>query len=167
MEVCFEDLKDDKLPFLSLAVACLQSSCGSSLWVNKRLSWDDNLGLSTYVGALLRLIDIIIAQLIVGGDHVAMCILNSLETRCLINIIIAQLIVGSDHVALRILNSLETRLMQEYVKGISSTGMQSNHGFEGQINACWTHKMTRAELELIRTAGFLISVIHGRYVLRI
>lgn len=139
MEVCFQDLKDDKLPFLSLAVACLQSSCGSSLWVKKRLSWDDNLGLSTYVDALL----------------------------CLIDIIIAQLIVGSDHVALRILNSLETRLMQEYVKGISSTGMQSNHGFEGQINACWTHKMTRAELELIRTAGFLISVIHGRYVLRI
>ena len=139
MEVCFQDLKDDKLPFLSLAVACLQSSCGSSLWVKKRLSWDDNLGLSTYVDALL----------------------------CLIDIIIAQLIVGSDHVALRILNSLETRLMQEYVKGISSTGMQSNHGFEGQINACWTHKMTKAELELIRTAGFLISVIHGRYVLRI
>ncbi|RVW88977.1 hypothetical protein CK203_029405 [Vitis vinifera] len=134
-DILYQDLKDDKLPFLSLAVACLQSSCGSSLWVNKRLSWDDNLGLSTYVGALLRLIDIIIAQLIVGGDHVAMCILNSLETRCLINIIIAQLIVGSDHVALRILNSLETRLMQEYVK----------------------------ELELIRTAGFLISVIHGRY----
>lgn len=59
-------------------------------------------------------------------------------------------------------NFLEIHLMQEYVKGISSTGMQSNHGFEGQIHACWTHKMTRGELELIRKAGFLISVIHGR-----
>ncbi|RVW14552.1 hypothetical protein CK203_077263 [Vitis vinifera] len=60
-------------------------------------------------------------------------------------------------------NTRRDILYQEYVKGISSTGMQSNHGFEGQINACWTHKMTKAELELIRTAGFLISVIHGRY----
>nr|CAB3460845.1 unnamed protein product [Digitaria exilis] len=54
-------------------------------------------------------------------------------------------------------------LYQEYVKGISSTGMQSNCGFEGQINACWTHKMTTKELDTIRSAGFLISVIHGRY----
>jgi hypothetical protein len=49
------------------------------------------------------------------------------------------------------------------VKGISSTGMQSNCGFEGQVNACWTHKMTTKELDTIRSAGFLISVIHGRY----
>lgn len=54
--------------------------------------------------------------------------------------------------------------MQEYVKGISSTGMQSNHGFEGQVNACWTHKMTPKELDTIRSAGFPISVIHGRSV---
>ncbi|GMN44378.1 hypothetical protein TIFTF001_013574 [Ficus carica] len=54
-------------------------------------------------------------------------------------------------------------LYQEYVKGISSTGMQSNYGFEGQLNACWTHKMTRTEIELIRAAGFLVSVIHGRH----
>ncbi|OAY61390.1 uncharacterized protein LOC110602668 isoform X2 [Manihot esculenta] len=54
-------------------------------------------------------------------------------------------------------------LYQEYVKGISSTGMQSNYGFEGQINACWTHKITRREIEVIRSAGFLVSVIHGRY----
>lgn len=53
-------------------------------------------------------------------------------------------------------------LYQQYVKGISKTGMQSNHGFEGQINACWTHKMTWEEIEQIRSAGFLISVIHGR-----
>ncbi|KAK6135224.1 hypothetical protein DH2020_031032 [Rehmannia glutinosa] len=52
-------------------------------------------------------------------------------------------------------------LYQEYVKGISATGMQSNYGFDGQINACWTHKMSRTELESIRLAGFPISVIHG------
>ncbi|CDP05044.1 unnamed protein product [Coffea canephora] len=54
-------------------------------------------------------------------------------------------------------------LYQEYVKGISSTGMQTNYGFEGQINACWTHKLTLAEFEAIRAAGFLVSVIHGRH----
>ncbi|XP_043693522.1 putative aminoacrylate hydrolase RutD [Telopea speciosissima] len=54
-------------------------------------------------------------------------------------------------------------LYQEYVKNISSTGMQSNYGFEGQLNACWTHKMTTKELEVIRSAGFPISVIHGRH----
>ncbi|KAG1367670.1 putative aminoacrylate hydrolase RutD [Cocos nucifera] len=53
-------------------------------------------------------------------------------------------------------------LYQEYVKAISSTGMQSNCGFEGQINACWTHKMTPKELDTIRSSGFLVSVIHGR-----
>ncbi|KAI3749105.1 hypothetical protein L6452_12685 [Arctium lappa] len=60
---------------------------------------------------------------------------------------------------------LETRrdvLYQEYVKGISATGMQSNHGFDGQINACWTHKISRTELQVIRAEGFLISIIHGR-----
>ncbi|KAJ6792461.1 catalytic/ hydrolase isoform X4 [Iris pallida] len=54
-------------------------------------------------------------------------------------------------------------LHQEYVKAISSTGMQSSSGFEGQINACWTHKMTLKELDKIRASGFLISVIHGRH----
>ncbi|KAJ4788712.1 alpha/beta-Hydrolases superfamily protein [Rhynchospora pubera] len=53
-------------------------------------------------------------------------------------------------------------LYQEYVKGISSSGMQSNHGYEGQINACWTHKLTRDELDRIRSAGILVSIIHGR-----
>ncbi|XP_073006885.1 uncharacterized protein [Typha latifolia] len=54
-------------------------------------------------------------------------------------------------------------LYQEYVKAISLTGMQSNYGFEGQVNACWTHKMTTKELDTIRSSGFLVSVIHGRY----
>ncbi|XP_073123080.1 uncharacterized protein [Henckelia pumila] len=54
-------------------------------------------------------------------------------------------------------------LYQEYVKGISSTGMQPHYGFEGQLNSCWTHKMSRTELESIRASGFPISVIHGRY----
>ncbi|KAG4117740.1 hypothetical protein ERO13_D12G249800v2 [Gossypium hirsutum] len=59
-------------------------------------------------------------------------------------------------------NTRRVILYQEYVKGITASGMQSNHGFEGQINACWRHKMTRAELDLIRSGGFLVSVIHGR-----
>ncbi|KAK3034726.1 hypothetical protein RJ639_032679 [Escallonia herrerae] len=54
-------------------------------------------------------------------------------------------------------------LYQEYVKGISATGMQSSYGFDGQINACWTHKMSQTELDWIKSAGFLISVIHGRH----
>ncbi|KAG1346429.1 putative aminoacrylate hydrolase RutD [Cocos nucifera] len=62
----------------------------------------------------------------------------------------------------RALVDLETHYTQEYVKAISSTGMQSNSGFEGQINACWTHKMKPKELDTIRSSGFLVSVIHGR-----
>ncbi|KAL8049430.1 hypothetical protein ABFX02_06G020200 [Erythranthe guttata] len=54
-------------------------------------------------------------------------------------------------------------LYQEYVKGISATGMQSNYGFDGQVNACWTHKISRTEIESIRVVGFPISVIHGRH----
>ncbi|KAF7830731.1 putative aminoacrylate hydrolase RutD isoform A [Senna tora] len=52
-------------------------------------------------------------------------------------------------------------LYQQYVKGISTTGMQSNYGFEGQVNACWRHKMTRSDIESIKSGGFLVSVIHG------
>ncbi|CAA7051610.1 unnamed protein product [Microthlaspi erraticum] len=54
-------------------------------------------------------------------------------------------------------------LYQQYVKGISETGMQSRHGFDGQLNACWLHKMTKPEIESIRSGGFLVSVIHGRH----
>ncbi|XP_027331517.1 uncharacterized protein LOC113846938 [Abrus precatorius] len=54
-------------------------------------------------------------------------------------------------------------LYQQYVKGISTTGMQSNYGFDGQLNACWTHKMTQTEIEVIKSSGFLVSVIHGRH----
>lgn len=43
--------------------------------------------------------------------------------------------------------------------------MQSNHGFDGQLSACWNHKMTQTEIEAIKSAGFLVSVIHGRCVL--
>ncbi|KAJ7959363.1 Alpha/beta fold hydrolase [Quillaja saponaria] len=60
-------------------------------------------------------------------------------------------------------NTRRTILYQEYVKGISSTGMQSNYGLEGQLNACWRHKMTKTEIESIRSGGFLVSVIHGRH----
>ncbi|XP_066321671.1 uncharacterized protein [Miscanthus floridulus] len=53
-------------------------------------------------------------------------------------------------------------LYQEYVKGLSSGGMQSRYGFEGQMNACWTHKLSPTELDRIRFAGFLVLIIHGR-----
>jgi hypothetical protein len=60
-------------------------------------------------------------------------------------------------------NTRRAILYQQYVKGISETGMQSKYGFDGQINACWLHKITKVEIELIRSAGFLVSVIHGRH----
>ncbi|XP_047167947.1 uncharacterized protein LOC124836789 isoform X2 [Vigna umbellata] len=41
--------------------------------------------------------------------------------------------------------------------------MQSNYGFDGQLNACWTHKMTDDEIEVIKSASFLVSIIHGRH----
>ncbi|CAI9274158.1 unnamed protein product [Lactuca saligna] len=53
-------------------------------------------------------------------------------------------------------------LYEGYVEGISATGMQSNHGFDGQVNACWTHRISKKEVEVIGSHGFLISVIHGR-----
>ncbi|GLT37357.1 hypothetical protein SLA2020_116780 [Shorea laevis] len=40
--------------------------------------------------------------------------------------------------------------------------MQSSYGFDGQVNACWTHKIKRTEIKLIRASGFLVSIIHGR-----
>lgn len=48
------------------------------------------------------------------------------------------------------------------MEGISATGMQSNHGFDGQVNACWTHRISKKEVEVIGNHGLLISVIHGR-----
>ncbi|XP_010520969.1 PREDICTED: uncharacterized protein LOC104799971 [Tarenaya hassleriana] len=60
-------------------------------------------------------------------------------------------------------NTRRTILYQQYVKGISTTGMQSKYGFDGQINACWTHKVKRTELEQICSGGFLVSVVHGRH----
>lgn len=65
---------------------------------------------------------------------------------------------------LKVFLSLCHPLFQQYVKGISSSGMQSNHGFDGQLSACWNHKMTQTEIEAIKSAGFLVSVIHGRCV---
>ncbi|KAL2556260.1 alpha/beta-hydrolase superfamily protein [Forsythia ovata] len=61
------------------------------------------------------------------------------------------------------LKTRRTILYEEYVKNISATGLQSSHGFEGQKNACWTHKMSREELDSIRAAGFPVLVIHGRH----
>lgn len=54
-------------------------------------------------------------------------------------------------------------LYQEYVKNISASGMQQNYGFEGHINACWTHQITSREYEIVQNYGFLVAVIHGRH----
>ncbi|CAH9058985.1 unnamed protein product [Cuscuta epithymum] len=59
-------------------------------------------------------------------------------------------------------NTRRAILYQEYVKAISATGMQSSYGLDGQINACWTHKLSQKEFESICSAEFPISVIHGR-----
>ncbi|GJM97008.1 hypothetical protein PR202_ga13898 [Eleusine coracana subsp. coracana] len=63
-------------------------------------------------------------------------------------------------------SSITTRremLYHEYVKGLSSPGgMQSRHGFDGQMNACWTHELSPKELDRIRSAGFPVLIIHGR-----
>lgn len=58
--------------------------------------------------------------------------------------------------------SRREHLYKEYVKNISATGMQSSHGQNGQLNACWMHQVTSEEYERIRTSSFLVSVIHGR-----
>ncbi|KAJ4907547.1 alpha/beta-Hydrolases superfamily protein [Raphanus sativus] len=60
-------------------------------------------------------------------------------------------------------NTRRDVLYEQYVKGISETGMQSKDGLDGQLNACWLHKITKPEIERIRSAGFLVSVIHGRH----
>ncbi|KAH0859299.1 hypothetical protein HID58_087560 [Brassica napus] len=60
-------------------------------------------------------------------------------------------------------NTRKDVLYEQYVKGISETGMQSKDGLDGQLNACWLHKITTPETERIRSAGFLVSVIHGRH----
>ncbi|KAG5403907.1 hypothetical protein IGI04_010026 [Brassica rapa subsp. trilocularis] len=60
-------------------------------------------------------------------------------------------------------NTRRDVLYEQYVKGISETGMQSKNGLDGQLNACWLHKITKPEIERIRSAGFLVSVIHGRH----
>ncbi|KAF3324602.1 aminoacrylate hydrolase RutD [Carex littledalei] len=53
-------------------------------------------------------------------------------------------------------------LFQEYVKSMTSGGMQPKHGHEGQMHACWNHNMTQKEFDTIRLSGFPIAVIHGR-----
>lgn len=53
-------------------------------------------------------------------------------------------------------------LYKEYVKNISTSGMQKLHGQNGQLNACWTHRVTSEDYERLRTSSIHISVIHGR-----
>lgn len=53
-------------------------------------------------------------------------------------------------------------LYKEYVQAISAAGLQPKHGLKGHENACWTHRVDDKEIEMIRTGGFLVSVVHGR-----
>ncbi|CAM6041828.1 unnamed protein product [Sphagnum compactum] len=53
-------------------------------------------------------------------------------------------------------------LYREYVKNLSSTGMQPKHGLDGQFNACWYHHVKSHEIDRIRSAGISVAVIHGR-----
>ncbi|KMZ73479.1 Hydrolase, alpha/beta fold family protein [Zostera marina] len=55
-------------------------------------------------------------------------------------------------------------LLDKHVKKIiSNSEMQSSYGFKGQVHACWMHRMTPNDLHVIRSAGFSIQIIHGRY----
>eukprot|EP00246_Nothoceros_aenigmaticus_P017056 TRINITY_DN807_c0_g1_i3.p1 TRINITY_DN807_c0_g1~~TRINITY_DN807_c0_g1_i3.p1 ORF type:complete len:135 (+),score=7.71 TRINITY_DN807_c0_g1_i3:497-901(+) len=40
--------------------------------------------------------------------------------------------------------------------------MQPTHGFDGQAHACWTHSLSDGEIEIVRSAGLPVLVIHGR-----
>ncbi|KAH9531460.1 hypothetical protein CY35_19G039600 [Sphagnum magellanicum] len=53
-------------------------------------------------------------------------------------------------------------LYREYVKNLSSAGMQPKHGLDGQFNACWYHHVKSHEIDRIRSAGISVAVIHGR-----
>lgn len=58
--------------------------------------------------------------------------------------------------------SRRRQLLKEYVKSISASDMQSDHGQSGQLNACWTHRVTPEDYERLLTSSILVSVIHGR-----
>ncbi|BBN19136.1 hypothetical protein MPTK1_8g08160 [Marchantia polymorpha subsp. ruderalis] len=53
-------------------------------------------------------------------------------------------------------------LFKEYVRNLSNAGMQPKHGLEGQAYACWKHGLASEELHTIRSAGVIVTVIHGR-----
>eukprot|EP00775_Hariotina_reticulata_P008082 gene8082-8276_t len=52
-------------------------------------------------------------------------------------------------------------LRREYM---SPTGCpdQPPHGFKGQLQACWSHRLTQKDADVINSAGFPVLVIHGR-----
>ncbi|KAL2608029.1 hypothetical protein R1flu_026602 [Riccia fluitans] len=53
-------------------------------------------------------------------------------------------------------------LFKEYTRNLSNAGMQPKHGLEGQAYACWKHGLESEEIHLIRSAGVMVSVVHGR-----
>lgn len=52
-------------------------------------------------------------------------------------------------------------LYKDYVKNLSTSGMQPKHGLDGQFHACWTHGVSSRELDRLRNAGVRVIVIHG------
>ncbi|KAL3693744.1 hypothetical protein R1sor_007395 [Riccia sorocarpa] len=54
------------------------------------------------------------------------------------------------------------RLFKEYVRNLSNAGMQPKYGLEGQAYACWKHSLDSEEIHTIRSAGVMVSVVHGR-----
>eukprot|EP00850_Spirogloea_muscicola_P012675 SM000083S22722 [mRNA] locus=s83:109283:112005:+ [translate_table: standard] len=53
-------------------------------------------------------------------------------------------------------------LFKEYVKNLSASGIQPQHGLDGHTNACWTHRLTPEDFHTIRSSGMPVAVVHGR-----
>eukprot|EP00877_Chromochloris_zofingiensis_P007062 jgi/Chrzof1/2609/Cz11g22100.t1 len=62
----------------------------------------------------------------------------------------------SHHAAMR-----RELLRREYMT--PSGPPQPEHGFKGQLHACWHHSVTNDDVGVIRSANFPICVIHGRH----
>ncbi|CAI5941553.1 unnamed protein product [Closterium sp. NIES-64] len=55
---------------------------------------------------------------------------------------------------------------REYVRELSApSAMQTPHGANGHLNACWTHSLTPHDVDEICSAHIPTAVIHGRYIL--
>lgn len=53
-------------------------------------------------------------------------------------------------------------LRREYMTPDDAVPPQPQHGFKGQLRACWRHSLSNKDAQAITAAGFPILVIHGR-----